>query len=285
MPMRYLLLLFMVAALLVCCSPEPPGPIHVVPKPVMVKPGTSTMAVKQELNIVATTDDEKNVASLLQGYLKAVAIEGSVSEQPSADRTNLLLKTEGTGNESYSLVVNGDGIEIKASEGAGLFYGAQTFMQLVSPDKTGVINYPYVEINDAPRFPYRGLHLDVGRHMFPVEAIKKYIDLMARHKFNRFHWHLTEDQGWRIEIKKYPKLQEVAAYRDQTVIGKASTKNRPTDPGRFDKTRYGGFYTQEEVKEVVAYAAQRYITVVPEIELPGHALAALTAYPNLGCTG
>jgi hexosaminidase len=286
MPMKYLLSLFAAAILLVACSVEPPGPIHVVPKPVTVKPGTKTLAVEQELNIVASAEDEKNVASLLQGYLKGVAIEASVSEQPSPDKTNLLLKTEtGSGKESYSLAVNGDGIEIKASDGAGLFYGAQTFMQLVSPDKTGVINYPYVEINDAPRFPYRGLHLDVGRHMFPIEFIKKYIDLMARHKYNRFHWHLTEDQGWRIEIKKYPRLQEVAAYRNQTVIGKASTRNRPTDPGRYDKTRYGGFYTQEEVKEVVAYAAQRYITVVPEIELPGHALAALTAYPNLGCTG
>jgi hexosaminidase len=284
MPMKYLLFLS-VAASLVGCSPEP-DPIHVVPKPATIKQGTRTLTVNQDLHIVASTEDEKNVASLFQGYLKAVAIEVSVSEQRSPDKTNLLLKTEaGSGKESYSLLVNGDGIEIKASDGAGLFYGAQTFMQLVWPEKTGVISYPYVEIDDAPRFPYRGLHLDVGRHMFPVEYIKKYIDLMARHKFNRFHWHLTEDQGWRIEIKKYPKLQEVAAYRNQTVIGKASTKNRPTDPGRYDKTRYGGFYTQEEVKEVVAYAAERYITVVPEIELPGHALAALTAYPNLGCTG
>ncbi len=119
--------------------------------------------------------------------------------------------------------------------------------------------------------------------MFPVAFIKKHIDLMAKYKFNRFHWHLTEDQGWRIEIKKYPKLQEIAAYRKETVIGKAGTQNR--QDRKYDGQRYGGYYTQEEVKEVVAYATQRYVTVIPEIELPGHAQAALSAYPNLGCTG
>src|SRR5688572_16605846 len=207
-------------------------------------------------------------------------LEPRAGELANADAVTARLDPSIEGDEAYVLDVTPERAEIRARTDRGLYYGRQTLRQLSASGRV-----PCVRIEDAPRFPYRGLHLDVGRHMFPVESIKKYIDLMARHKFNRFHWHLTEDQGWRIEIKKYPKLQEVAAYRNQTVIGKASTKNRPTDPGRYDKTRYGGFYTQEEVKEVVAYAAERYITVIPEIELPGHALAALTAYPNLGCTG
>ncbi|HNM28087.1 MAG TPA: family 20 glycosylhydrolase, partial [Saprospiraceae bacterium] len=139
---------------------------------------------------------------------------------------------------------------------------------------------PCCTIADAPRFAYRGLHLDVGRHFFPVEYIKRYIDLMAFHKVNVFHWHLTDDQGWRIEIKKYPKLNTVAVCRDSTLIG-----HNADQPRRFDGKPYCGFYTQEEIKEVVAYARERFITIVPEIEMPGHALAALSAYPELGCTG
>lgn len=283
--MKYLLTLIVAVTVFAGCTSEEPLPIHIVPKPVSVKAGSEVLSAGQDFNIVASTNDEKNVASLLQEYLKRLSVDVSISGQSANDKTNLVLKTEeGRAKESYTLTVNADGITIKASDGAGLFYGSQTLIQLLQSGKSE-LKLPYVEINDAPRFPYRGLHLDVGRHMFSISDIKNYIDLMARHKYNRFHWHLTEDQGWRIEIKKYPKLQEVAAYREQTVIGKASSKNRPTDPGRYDKTRYGGFYTQEEIKEVVAYAAERYITVVPEIELPGHALAALAAYPNLGCTG
>ena len=137
-----------------------------------------------------------------------------------------------------------------------------------------------VEIKDAPRYPYRGMHLDVGRHFFPVEFIKKYIDLLAKHKFNHFHWHLTEDQGWRLEIKKYPKLQEIAACRNETLIGHYNDQ-----PHQFDGEQYCGYYTQEEAREVVKYAADRSITVIPEIDMPGHAMAAVAAYPKLGCTG
>lgn len=157
-----------------------------------------------------------------------------------------------------------------------MFYGIQTFIQLTPLRGTKI---PFVEIKDNPRFAYRGLHLDVCRHMFPVEFVKKYIDLMAKHKFNRFHWHLTDDQGWRMEIKKYPKLQQIAAYRNGTVIGHAGNSNT------YDSIRYGGYYTQEEVKEVIAYAAARYVTIIPEIEMPGHAVAAIAAYPELGCKG
>ena len=140
-----------------------------------------------------------------------------------------------------------------------------------------VWSVPLVEIVDAPRFGYRGMHLDVSRHFFEVEAVKSFIDQMAYHKLNYFHWHLTDDQGWRIEIKKYPKLTKIGAYRNGTLMGHYNDQ-----PHKFDGKRYGGFYTQAQIKEVVDYAAERFITVVPEIEMPGHAQAALAAYPGVG---
>jgi len=178
-------------------------------------------------------------------------------------------------DEGYKLTVNAKGINISSKSERGIFYGLQTLMQIM-PDEGNSI--PYVQIEDYPRYQYRGLHLDVGRHFFPVSFIKEYIDLIAQYKLNTFHWHLTEDQGWRIEIKKYPKLTSVGAYRDQTLIGKLRVK-----PEIYDSTRYGGFYTQQEVKDVVAYASSKYVTIIPEIEMPGHSLAALTAYPQLAC--
>lgn len=262
-----------------------PSPVHIVPKPVSVKYSDERLLIGKSVVIMASTKEEKKVAGFLQEFLTTKNISSSIADKPGRGVNIMLsLYDETVPNEGYALIIMGQAIKVAARDGAGLFYGVQSLMQLFPVDGTSV-SLPYVDIRDNPRFSYRGLHLDVGRHMFPVDFIKKYIDLMAHHKFNRFHWHLTEDQGWRIEIKKYPKLQKVAAYRNQTVIGHASSRNRPTDPGRYNKTRYGGCYTQEEIKDVVAYAAQRYITVVPEIELPGHALAALTAYPNLGCTG
>jgi hexosaminidase len=190
------------------------------------------------------------------------------------------------GTEAYTIQVNPQKVRIAASHPAGAFYGIQTFRQLLPHTfetstalQPGIWKVPVVTIHDEPRFSYRGMHLDVGRHFFPVEFIKKYIDLLAMHKFNRFHWHLTEDQGWRIEIKKYPKLQEIAAWRKETLIGHYSNQ-----PHQFDGKRYGGYYTQDEIREVVRYAAERQITIVPEIEMPGHALAALSAYPELACT-
>jgi len=176
---------------------------------------------------------------------------------------------------AYTMEVMGSQIYIKAADNAGLFYAFQTLLQLMPK---GFI--PNMKIEDAPRFRYRGLHLDVGRHLFPVDFIKKYIDLMAMYKMNYFHWHLTEDQGWRIEIKQYPKLQEVAAFRKETLVGHGGNK-----PYQFDGTRYGGFYTHNEIRDVVRYASERFITIIPEIEMPGHAQAAVAAYPELGCTG
>ncbi len=190
----------------------------------------------------------------------------------SLDKT-LQIKKEG-----YHLSINKEGVSIKASSEIGAFYGLQTLAQLWFYNGATSQTLPFVEIEDYPRFSYRGLHLDVGRHMFPVSFIKEYIDMLAYYKLNTFHWHLTEDQGWRIEIKKYPKLMEIGGFRDQTLIGYLRDK-----PQQYDNTKYGGYYTQEEVKEVVAYATSRYITVIPEIEMPGHALAALSAYPEFAC--
>ncbi len=185
-------------------------------------------------------------------------------------------------DESYSLKVSKKEILIESVSPVGLFFGAQTLLQLIYPNITSSkkIMIPGVEIQDSPRFKWRGIHLDVSRHFFDISFIKKLIDLLAMHKMNTFHWHLTDDQGWRIEIKKYPKLAEISAWRDKTLIGHAEDK-----PVRFDNTRYGGYYTQEEIKEVVDYAEYRYITIVPEIEMPGHALAALSGYPEYSCTG
>jgi len=185
--------------------------------------------------------------------------------------------------EGYRLKVNSGNVTIVSGDASGLFYGVQTFLQLL-PVSFYTVNMEEVEvpgwiINDSPRFHYRGMHLDVGRHFFSVDFIKQYLDMMAMYKFNTFHWHLTEDQGWRIEIKKYPKLTEVGAFRDSTLVGKYSTK-----PHRWDGKRYGGYYTQDQIRDIVKYAADRHITIIPEIEMPGHSLAALAAYPELACT-
>lgn len=178
--------------------------------------------------------------------------------------------------ESYGLVVTPQTVQI-TGDAAGMFYGVQTLMQLLPVNFKNEAKIPAVGVVDQPRFGYRGMHLDVSRHFFPVEFIKKYVDLMAQYKFNRFHWHLTDDQGWRIEIKKYPRLTQIGGYRTETI------KDRNIDPYIGDNTPYGGFYTQEQIKEVVAYAKARHIMTIPEIELPGHASAAIAAYPELGC--
>ncbi|MFT5824434.1 MAG: hexosaminidase [Crocinitomix sp.] len=189
-------------------------------------------------------------------------------------------------DEGYVLEVGTKTIRIKAKTNQGAFYAVQTLRQLLPVDfengsfKAEKVAIPSVSITDKPQFKYRGMHLDVSRHLFSVDFIKTYIDALALLKMNTFHWHLTDDQGWRIEIKKYPKLQEVAAYRNETLIGHYSDQ-----PHQLDGKRYGGFYTQEEVKNIVAYATDRFVTVIPEIEMPGHSQAAIAAYPELGCTG
>ncbi len=190
-------------------------------------------------------------------------------------------------DEGYSLEVKPNAIMIRAKTAAGAFYGVQTLRQLFPPEFGGTHIHSSVKwvvpaclIQDAPRFAYRGMHLDAGRQFFQPAFVKKYIDMLAMHKLNTFHWHLTDDQGWRIEIKKYPELQHTASCRKETLIGHYNEM-----PQRFDGKKYCGFYTQKEIKDIVEYARKRFVTIIPEIEMPGHSLAALSAYPELGCTG
>lgn len=181
-------------------------------------------------------------------------------------------------NGAYELNVSTTQIQISAKSNLGLFYAFQTLQQLLPVTKKEELKIQSLEIKDEPKYTWRGMHLDVCRHFFPKEFIKKYIDYLAMYKMNTFHWHLTDDQGWRIEIKKYPKLTEVGAWRKGSMVGHYNDQ-------KFDDKKYGGFYTQEEIKEIVAYAKARHINVVPEIEMPGHAVAALASYPELSCTG
>lgn len=222
-------------------------------------------------------------------YLKDFVEKGSPIRFRESEKTNKIIFTNDENiahEEGYTLDIQSDAITISAKTQAGAFYAVQSLRQLL-PENFENGTYPAksvavatMTIEDYPAFAYRGMHLDVCRHFFPVDFVKKYIDYLALLKMNTFHWHLTEDQGWRIEIKKYPELQNVAAWRDETLIGHYNEV-----PQRFDGTRYGGYYTQEEAREIVAYAAARHITVIPEIEMPGHAQAAIAAYPHLGCTG
>jgi hexosaminidase len=253
--------------------------VSIIPKPVSAKVMEGKKVWQTNIQIVADKSSQ-NAAEILKEKLTARGFTPAIVSKGKNPIQFKLITERSIPAEGYKLTVNKNGAEIIASDEAGLFYGSQSFLQLLSPDNNET---PFVEIIDYPRFAYRGLHLDVGRHMYPVAFIKKYIDVMAFHKFNRFHWHLTEDQGWRIEIKKYPKLTSVGGFRKESPIGKATTKTRATV--KYDGVPYGGFYTQEEIKEVVAYAKKRFVTIIPEIEMPGHAQAALASYPQLGCTG
>ena len=194
------------------------------------------------------------------------------------------------GAEGYRLNVTPESVTLHAPQPAGLFYGVQSLLQLLPPHilrqaqvDNAAWTIPCVEIEDYPAFGWRGAMLDVGRHFMPKSFVKKFIDLLALHKLNTFHWHLTEDQGWRIEIKQYPRLTQIGAWRKETLLGKPDESNPQND--RFDGKPHGGFYTQDDVREIVAYAHARHINVVPEIEMPGHAQAAIAAYPELGNTG
>ena len=267
--------------------------ISIIPEPVSITAGAGHFKLNSNTPIVISKDTPqlRHLARYLSDKLHTATwmFAEITSKQVTADSSIVLVtSSEGTPDheEGYSLTVTPAQVEIRARSSNGLFYGIQTLLQLLPPaimfdDPTLVPaniawNIPAVTIKDYPRYEYRGMHLDVARHFFPVEFIKKYLDLLAMHKMNRFHWHLTEDQGWRIEIKKYPKLTEVGAWRDSTLIGHYGS-------GKYDGLRYGGYYTQKEIKEIVQYANDRYITVIPEIEMPGHSSAALEAYPQLGC--
>lgn len=263
-----------------------PRPVHLIPAE-----GVFTIDKSTRITINSYTKDTKELAFFIADFLSAALgspIEVTMSNRiPERNSIHIMVDEQlDIEPEGYLLSVDTDGIVIKARTTTGAFWGFQTLRQLMLPHVERhssvtecTLPIPCLQIKDFPRFSYRGLLLDVGRHIFPVECIKKYIDLLSAYKLNKFHWHLTDDQGWRIEIKKYPKLQEIAAYRNETLIG--HSKNLWP---QFDKKRYGGYYTQQEVKHIVEYARLRHVTIIPEIELPGHCLAALAAYPELGCT-
>lgn len=218
-------------------------------------------------------------AELLAEYLKT-ATGKDFAVEAGTEGKNAIVLALGVDNknpEAYELKVAGEGVTVKGATEAGVFYGIQTLRKSLPVAVDANISLPAVDIKDAPRFAYRGAHFDTSRHFFTVDEVKTYIDMLALHNMNRMHWHFTEDQGWRIEIKKYPKLTEIGSKRSETVIGKNS--------GKYDGIPHEGFYTQEEAKEIVKYAAERFITVIPEIDIPGHMQAALAAYPELGCTG
>ncbi|MCW3072547.1 MAG: hypothetical protein JWO44_2437 [Bacteroidetes bacterium] len=188
--------------------------------------------------------------------------------------------------EYYDLKITKKGVTIKSNAAAGSFYAVQSLIQLLPLEKSRRLLVPCLQVFDAPRYKWRGMHLDCSRHFFTKEEVKKYIDYLAMYKMNTFHWHLTDDQGWRIEIKKYPLLTQVSSQRKETIIGKpVDSRGKPLKDVKYDNTPYGGFYSQDDIREIVAYAGKQHITIVPEIEMPGHSLAALAAYPQYSCTG
>lgn len=254
--------------------------VNIIPQPVKIETKTGKFVLDGTAAVQYNPRQKelKTAVDFLNLQLKTVA--GFVLPV-NANRSTIIQlsieKLDAVGNEGYKIEVTPQKIAIKANSKTGIMYGIQTLLQTFPVQIYNArLEIPCINITDYPRFKYRGMHLDVGRHFYPLSFIKKYIDFMASYKFNYFHWHLTEDQGWRIEIKKYPALTTKAAYRNGTIVGGY--------PGTHNNNlRYGGFYTQDEVKEIVAYAAQRNITVVPEIELPGHSSAAIAAYPWLSC--
>ncbi len=270
------------------------APVAIIPQPLSVVQGEGVFGIDRSTRIVydAATPEIQQVVTFLNDFVKQMyGLELAAVVSEAAERNTIFLDVKGTvsvtGKEGYELVVRPDRVIIRAKTGAGLFYGVQTLLQLFPAQAAGKpsgdnVLLPVVEIKDEPRFPWRGMHLDVCRHFFPVEFVKRYIDLLALHKMNMFHWHLTDDQGWRIEIKKYPLLTEAGAWR---VDREHQHWNERTAPEPGEKATYGGFYTQDQVRDVIAYAQSRFITIVPEIEMPGHAMAALTAYPQYSCTG
>jgi hexosaminidase len=253
-----------------------------IPAPAQVTWGEGFFPVTATTSLVVQVADSMDAGRLAlraaEIFREAAASRVAVSTE-AEDTKSILLKLTGAGTaESYQLRVAEAGVVLTAPDAAGLFHGLETLRQLITPGADSSVKISAVIIEDEPRFGYRGMHLDVGRHAFSVAFIKRYIDFLARYKFNTFHWHLTEDQGWRIEIERYPRLTEVGSCRTETMVEKNF------DPYVGDGVRYCGSYSQDDVREIVAYAADRYVTIVPEIEMPGHSLAALTAYPELACT-
>jgi hexosaminidase len=269
--------------------------ISIIPRPVRLE-RTSGAFVLTAATVITTDAGTRDVGAALADYLfPATGYRLPVRATPGGAVRTIAIRLDptlaGLGAEGYRLRVTHTAVTIRASQPAGAFYAVQTLRQLLPVQilrdaaVEGVAwTVPAVTIEDAPRFGWRGAHLDAGRHFMPKEFVKKFIDLLALHKLNRFHWHLTEDQGWRIEIKKYPRLTEIGSWRRETLVGRQAAYADSTQ-WRFDGRPHGGFYTQEDVREIVAYARARFVTVVPEIEMPGHAQAAIAAYPALGNIG
>jgi len=274
-------LLFLIISLFFSCKQETIQlkEIGIIPKPLFQEMNKGVFVLDENIRFIS--DTELNQVS---DYLKLYIEENyQVSFTPQKESKKIVFTSNDSisNEEGYELKIGENSILIASKNSKGAFYAVQSLLQLMPIKSNGLaIAIPCLELQDEPQFKYRGMHLDVGRHFFSVDFIKKYIDLMARLKMNTFHWHLTEDQGWRIEIKKYPKLQEIAAFRNETLVGHYNNQ-----PHQFDGKKYGGFYTQEQIKEVVAYANTRQVTIIPEIEMPGHSQAAIAAYPALGCTG
>jgi len=263
--------------------------IAIIPEPNSIIYTNGSFALSSKTKIVTKSDDNRVLATgkYLSGALKDIYTPETNNANSGDDEKSILIIDNGSkenqGQENYELIVAESGIIITGSA-AGLFYGVQSLLQMipVEPSSTNQFAIPCCEIKDEPRFSWRGMHLDVSRHFFEPDVIKRYLDLMAMYKLNVFHWHLTDDQGWRIEIDKYPLLTEVGAWREGT----------QTEPWSYyvngaieDKPKYGGYYTKDEIRDIIEYANDRYITIVPEIELPGHSWAPLLAYPELSCSG
>ena len=262
--------------------------VAIIPRPAEMNFHKGSFQLNPRTTIVGDFDDPELVK--VMDYLAGI-IEGSANvslkkvKDSQRNSISFTCDQEIIHPEAYRLNVTKKGIHVRFGNPRGAFYAVQTIRQLLPPKieahgnmSVKDLKVPFVSIYDEPGFIYRGMHLDVARHFFPVEFVKRYLDLLAMYKMNTFHWHLTEDQGWRIEIRKYPKLTEVGAWRKETLIGHYSEQ-----PHQFDGVRYGGYYTRDEVREIVQYASDRFITVIPEIEMPGHSMAALASYPWLGC--
>ena len=285
--MKRIFVILSLLAVLVSCGQNIPqdNTISIIPQPqsVVEMDGTFTITKDTRICLDDMSEEMLRVAGFLNERLRqAAGFELEVVSEPGKDNFIAFRNTEGV-PESYTMNAGPDSFVVGYADGAGAFYAIQTLLQLLpveifsqEPQKGIEWTIPCCSISDAPRFKYRGMHLDVCLHYFDLEFLKRYIDIMAAHKVNRFHWHLTEDQGWRLEIKKYPLLTEKGQWRKETVIGSLGS-------GIYDGIPHGGYYTQEQVKELVKYAADRYVTIIPEIELPGHALAAIACYPELSC--
>jgi len=285
-------LLFALLIITAACYGQNKSTIDIIPLPAKYEISAGSFNINSDTKIYINQDNPEvtRIAQMLsQKFKKAAGFPIVISKITGKDVTKnsiyfkLIRDDSALGNEGYLISAKADKLVVTASKPAGLFYGMQTILQLLPAEiesesvlKNVTWKIPTIEIADKPRFQWRGMHLDVGRHFMPVAFIKKYIDGLAMHKLNIFHWHLTEDQGWRIEIKKYPLLTSVGGFRNGTIIG------HPPGTGN-DNTRYGGFYTQEQIKEIVKYAQERFITIIPEIEMPGHSSAAIAAYPQLSC--